>query len=224
MNKVLKVLLRRPFYLLKYSREVVFFTFNYAFWKITGGKHVRIGKNLHVLKTLCFNAERPDATITVGDDFVAYYDCEVSAWGAGHISIGKYCSVGSGSRIDSRESIKIGNHVLISWNVIISDFTPHPVEPEERAKEVEYSASRLWPRFSQGSFIDNGYRPHFVTKPIVIEDKVWIGAKAIIMKGVKIGYGSIVGAGAVVTHDVPPLSIVAGNPAKIVKALVKKDA
>ena len=54
-------------------------------------------------------------------------------------------------------------------------------------------------------------------KPIIIEDDVWIGANSIILGGVKIGNGAIIGAGAVVTKDVPPRAIVAGNPAKLIK-------
>lgn len=61
------------------------------------------------------------------------------------------------------------------------------------------------------------------TKPVVFEDNVWIGDSAIICKGVRIGKNSIIGAGAVVTKDVPPNSVFAGNPAVLVKKLEKKD-
>jgi len=53
--------------------------------------------------------------------------------------------------------------------------------------------------------------------PIVIEDQAWIGSRAIILKGVTVGQGAVIAAGAVVTKDVPPLAIVAGNPAKIIR-------
>ena len=60
-------------------------------------------------------------------------------------------------------------------------------------------------------------------RPIVIEDKVWIGIGATVLPGVRIGYGSIVGANSVVTHDVPPMTIVGGNPAKFIKKIeIKK--
>ncbi|MDE0582109.1 acyltransferase [Planococcus sp. A6] len=59
------------------------------------------------------------------------------------------------------------------------------------------------------------------SKPVVIEDNVWIGARAIILPGVNIGKGAIVGAGSIVTKNVPPYSIAAGNPAKIVKKLIE---
>ena len=60
------------------------------------------------------------------------------------------------------------------------------------------------------------------TKPVVLKDNVWIGDSAIVCKGVTIGENSIIGAGAVVTKDVPPNSIFAGNPAKLVKTLDEK--
>ena len=58
-------------------------------------------------------------------------------------------------------------------------------------------------------------------RPIVIEDKVWIGINSTILPGVRIGYGAIVGAGSVVTKDVPVMTVVAGNPAKIIKTIEK---
>lgn len=57
-------------------------------------------------------------------------------------------------------------------------------------------------------------------RPIVIEDKVWIGIGATVLPGVTIGYGSIVGANSVVTHDVPPMTVVGGNPARFIKKIV----
>ena len=59
-------------------------------------------------------------------------------------------------------------------------------------------------------------------RPIVLEDKVWIGINSTILQGVTIGYGAIVGAQSVVTRDVPPMTIVAGNPARIIKKIEVK--
>jgi acetyltransferase-like isoleucine patch superfamily enzyme len=91
---------------------------------------------------------------------------------------------------------------------------------------------RLWSRilkdcFGQASSFSSkseDFKPSFVTKPVVIEDKVWIRARAMILKGVRIGCGSIVAAGAGVVRDVPPYSIVAVNPAKVVKFLKENHA
>jgi acetyltransferase-like isoleucine patch superfamily enzyme len=220
LKAILKSIKTRPFYIPKYSKETLLFSFNHFFWKAMGNNRIEMGRNLHTLSTFCFQAEKPNGKIEVGDDFVAYYNCKISAWGRGRIKIGDYCSLGSRTKVDSRESITIGNYVLISWDVLMADFDGHPIDPEERAAEMEYSQSLIWPRFYKNNTINkNTYTSRFVSKPIVIEDKVWIGARAIIMKGVRIGYGSIVAAGTIVTEDVPPHSIVAGNPAKVVKTL-----
>lgn len=62
-----------------------------------------------------------------------------------------------------------------------------------------------------------------LTRPIVIEDKVWIGIGATVLPGVRIGYGAIVGANSVVTHDVPPMTVVGGNPARFIKEIKPKE-
>lgn len=67
--------------------------------------------------------------------------------------------------------------------------------------------------------VDPDNRSATYGRPIVIEDKVWIGINSTILPGVRIGYGAIVGAQSVVTHDVPPMTIVAGNPARIIKKI-----
>ena len=99
---------------------------------------------------------------------------------------------------------------MISNNVIIVDNNNHPIEPKMRLKMTsckDYLNDELWSwKYAE-------------SKPIVIEDNVWIGRDSRIMKGVTIGKGSIVALGAIVTRDVPPYSVVAGNPAKVVKIL-----
>jgi acetyltransferase-like isoleucine patch superfamily enzyme len=220
-----KVLVTRPFYLLKYSWETLGFAANHLYWTLCHGKGVTIGKNLHILSPLAFKAERPSAAIRIGDHFIGYYGVQLNAWGGGTITVGDYCSIGSRTRIDCRERIEIGDHVLISWEVMMADFDPHSTDPDARTREIEYSHYMTWPRFvrmAPPSFARDGMQ--FPSRPIVIEDQVWIGARAMIMKGVRIGRGSIVAARSVVTHDVPPLSIVAGNPAKVVKTIAPSNA
>lgn len=103
----------------------------------------------------------------------------------------------SGATICARMGITIGNRVLIGANVSIIDNDMHPLESEGR-------------RYRQDGI---------QAAPIVIEDDTFIGAEAIILKGVTVGRGSVVGAGSVVVSDVPPYSIVAGNPARVIKSL-----
>ncbi|TAL61403.1 MAG: hypothetical protein EPN88_14845, partial [Bacteroidetes bacterium] len=136
-KKILLVISTRPFYLFKYSFETILFSINFIIWKIIAGKQVKIGKNLHVLTTTCFQGEKPNGRIEVGNNFVAYYNCKIRAWDKGIIKIGNNCSFGSGTKIDSRRAVSIGNYVLTSWDVLISDFDGHPIDPEERAVEME---------------------------------------------------------------------------------------
>lgn len=129
-------------------------------------------------------------------------------WNAGEVSIGDHCYVGEGSRIWSQASVRIGNDVLISHLVDIHDTDGHPVDAEDR---VEDGRSILQGR---GYFLPT----KTLSAPVVIGDRVWIGFKASVLKGVRIGEGAIVAAGAVVTKDVPPFAVVAGNPAVVIRS------
>jgi acetyltransferase-like isoleucine patch superfamily enzyme len=126
----------------------------------------------------------------------------------GEIEIGNDCYIGEFAKIWSAKKIHIGNRVLISHNVNVFDSLTHPVKATERHQQFLAIASIGHP-----SQIDLG------EEAVYIDDDVWIGAMSIILKGVTIGEGAIVGAGSVVTKDVPPWAIVAGNPAKIIREI-----
>jgi acetyltransferase-like isoleucine patch superfamily enzyme len=126
----------------------------------------------------------------------------------GKISIGKDCYLGEGSKIWSTESIEIGNRVFISHNVNIHDNNAHSIDPQLRHKHFLEIMTTGHPRENNVDII---------SQPITIADDVWIGFNSIILKGVNIGRGAIVAAGSVITKDIPEFSIVAGNPAKVVK-------
>ena len=119
----------------------------------------------------------------------------------GRIDYGKPVTVGKGCFIQQcctffgRGGISIGNDVFIGPKVNLITIN-HDVNPDNRS--ATYG------------------------RPIVIEDKVWIGINSTILPGVRIGYGAIVGAGSVVTRDVPAMTVVAGNPARIIKTIEKK--
>ncbi len=133
---------------------------------------------------------------------------------SGKIIVGNNIYIGSGTYIQSKERVTIGDNVIISNNVLICDNNNHPTDPEERMllSECEnYMTNELWTWNYAHS------------KPIVIEENVWIGKNAVIMKGVTIGKGSIVGLGSVVTHDVPEYCVAVGNPARVVKKLKRGE-
>jgi len=111
----------------------------------------------------------------------------------GRIEIGDYCLICPGTRISSAHEIIIGNNCMTASNVYITDSDWH-----DTYNRVASSGKMA---------------------PIRLGQNVWIGDSAIICKGVTIGENSIVGAGAVVVDTVPPNTIAAGNPAKVVKEL-----
>jgi len=105
----------------------------------------------------------------------------------------------SGTTIAAAKSVKIGSNCLIGANVTITDYDFHSVKPEGRryntnAKDIGCSS-------------------------VIIEDNVWLGMNAVVLKGVVIGQNSIVAAGSVVTKSIPSNCIAGGNPAMILKKL-----
>lgn len=129
----------------------------------------------------------------------------------GEITIGQDCYIGDHSRIWSGESVKIGNFVQISHNVNIIDTSAHEIDAYERAERYV-------------DLINNGawqHKGNVLTAPIIIEDYVWISFNVSVLRGVHIGQGAIIGAGSVVTKNVPAFTLVAGNPAVVVKHLKK---
>ena len=125
------------------------------------------------------------------------------------LQIGNYCYVGKGSIINVAQEIIIGNNVLISHNVNIYDTNSHEIDHLERSES--YKKLLL-----TGHSPDKG---NVAVAPVIIEDFVWISFNVIILKGVTIGKGAIIAAGSVVTKDVPAWTVVAGNPAKVVKSI-----
>lgn len=115
-----------------------------------------------------------------------------------HIEIGEKTFISFNVSMIDVGKIKIGSHVLIGPGTGI--FTAiHPTDPDIRATGV------------QGA------------EPIIIEDKVWIGGNVTILPGIRIGEGSIIGAGSVVTKDIPSMSVVGGNPARIIRKITPED-
>jgi acetyltransferase-like isoleucine patch superfamily enzyme len=123
----------------------------------------------------------------------------------GRIEIGED-SVLVGPIFMCAEHIRVGRRVVISYHVTIADADFHPLDPEERRRDAIANAP--------GS--DRAARPSIATAPVAIDDDVWIGIGAMVLKGVHIGRGAHIGPGAVVTRDVPPGARVEGNPASIV--------
>lgn len=119
------------------------------------------------------------------------------------IEIGDHCDL-NGCSLTSYCSIKIGSFVQIGPSTWITDTDLHSLDVGTRRKQLlgeDYDWSEV------------------ARAPVVIGDDVWIGSSVTILKGITIGRGAVVGAGSVVTKDVPPGSIVAGNPAKVIRVI-----
>lgn len=125
------------------------------------------------------------------------------------MTIGNNSFVGN-SVLICADSIQIGDDVLVSWGCTIIDNDLHSLTWAERALDV-----REW-RQGRKSWDD------VTIAPIKIHDKAWIGFNAIILKGVSIGEGAVVGCGSVVTKDVPAYTVAAGNPARVLREIVRE--
>jgi acetyltransferase-like isoleucine patch superfamily enzyme len=113
--------------------------------------------------------------------------------GQGTIQIGDYCLIAPGVEITAAKSITIGANTMIAAECSINDCDWHGLY--------------------------NRTRPFRCTKPVVLGNNVWLGARVIVCKGVTIGDNSVIGAGSVVTSDIPANVVAAGNPARVVKEL-----
>jgi len=151
-------------------------------------------------------SKEPGAVL-LGNHVSVYAGCSFAIGENGKCTVGDFTLL-NGAIIMAEERIDIGSHCLISWSVGIADSDFHPLEPAQRLID----AQALAPFFK-----DRPPRPKLKTAPVKIGDNVWIGMGAVVLKGVTIGDNSVVAAGAIVTKSVPANSIVAGNPAEVVK-------
>ena len=114
---------------------------------------------------------------------------ELWSWPNGRLAIGEATSINYGTSISAHESVTIGRDCFIGQYVIINDNDYHDIKDK-----------RVLPP----------------SQPVVIEDRVWLGARVIVLRGVRIGHDSVISAGSVVTRDIPPRSVAVGHPARVV--------
>jgi acetyltransferase-like isoleucine patch superfamily enzyme len=130
----------------------------------------------------------------------------VENFGVGRITIGEESYVGDDCLLSSATGIDVGARVLMAHGVQIFDNDSHPVDADSRRRD--YRAVR-----------SGGLREPVSMQPVRIGDDAWVGFGAVILKGVEIGRGAVVAAGSVVASDVPEGTVVAGNPARVVKII-----
>jgi acetyltransferase-like isoleucine patch superfamily enzyme len=181
---------------------------DYLIQRLIGRATCRLEPNAKLSRTARIrNVFGDSERIVVGKHTLVQGELMVFAHG-GRLVIGEWCYVGESSRIWSATSITIGDRVLISHSVNIFDSLTHPIRAAERHEQARQILTQGHPR-----------KISLDESPVKICDDAWIGAGAIVLRGVTVGQGGVVAAGAVVTKDVLPYSIVAGNPAVFVREL-----
>ena len=167
----------------------------------------------------------PDIIIGEGTKIIGKLDIRVPG---GKIIIGKYCNIESliaietgigkvkigdnvfigGGVLGCVDNITIEDNVLISYQCIIQDSDNHSLKYSLRKEDTVN-----WLKF--------GHKNWDVVKsePVYIEKGAWLGARVLILKGVRIGEGAIIGAGSVVTKNIEPWTVVGGNPAKLIRRI-----
>ena len=167
-------------------------------------KKIAIGKKGRFYGTLILN-RFPQSKITIGD-YCKFISDSTNVIGKNHKCIlvttqkGASISIGdrtgfNGAVIHCAEKVEVGNNVMVGFNALIDDSDHHPINPETRHSGTAE------------------------TKPVYIEDNVWLGSNVVILKGVRIGKNSVVGSNSVVFSDVPADSIAIGNPCRVIKKL-----
>lgn len=124
-----------------------------------------------------------------------------------HVNVENQCYIGSGKRIEVGDYSGIGQRCYLQGDIKIGNYVMMAPEVMILTENHRFEDSSRLMRFEGNQ----------EAQPVTIEDDVWIGTRVIILPGVTIGRGSILGAGSVVTKDVEPYSIVAGNPARLVR-------
>jgi maltose O-acetyltransferase len=175
-------------------------------------KAVIIGKNSKFYaEAEVHNLQKNNNKIMIGENTHIRGELLILPYGNG-ITIGNHSYICKNKIIRAAEKIVIGNSVLIAHNVTIIDSDSHEINYIERDEGFKRMLIDGHP-LSKGNVM---------VAPITIEDHVWISYNVCILKGVTIGKGAIIGAGSVVTKNVPPFTVYAGNPAKFIRNIEKR--
>lgn len=202
-------LIKWTFRLNRYPRYIVDIFCNTIFKALLQRKRCAIGKDVWFNGIPIFTTA-PKSSIIIGNNVLLCSRSANTALGVNHpiimrtmkpgatITIGNSVRM-SGASICAAGSVKIGNNAVIGANAVITDTDFHSMDINERKSRIKE--------------VDLG---HAGCSPVEVEADVFVGANSAILKGVKVGRGTVIGFGSVVTKSVSPFSIIAGNPARIV--------
>lgn len=168
-----------------------------------------------LLKSTRFDFQAAGGSISIGPDSIVGGTFTFES-DAGEISVGARSYIGGGTNLIARSRISIGDDVMIAWGCYVYDHNGHSLDFRHRCDDMAaqlkaYRSGRPLVFGKNWSTVD--------AAPIEISNKVWIGFEATILKGVTVGEGAVVAARSVVTRDVAPWTVVAGNPARTVKRI-----
>ncbi len=135
-----------------------------------------------------------NSKIIANGNFDFFYDSDIILFEDAKLILGINSFINSNCKIRCHKSITIGDNCAISHDFTVMDSNAHSINGDKK------------------------------TLPVIIKDHVWVGTRVTILSGVTIGEGAVIAAGAVVTKDVPPNTIVGGNPAKVIKKNVEWEA
>ena len=138
----------------------------------------------------------------------------------GSVLIGDRVYIGD-SKIICKNKIIFENDILVAWGVVFYDHNSHSLDYKKRQKDIKQVLYDY--NHHSGNYLANKVWSDVNCHPIIIKNNAWIGMDALILKGVTIGEGAIVAARSVVTKNVPPFTVVAGNPARIVKHIDRNE-
>jgi acetyltransferase-like isoleucine patch superfamily enzyme len=173
-------------------------------------QNVALAETAHLETSYSFLLYRSRArdAVRIGHGSTVYIGGMFDVGPRGQVHIGKFSLI-NGAWFICDGKIEIGDHALIAWNVVFMDTYRMPIDPQARRRQLR-KISTAKERRPLGNF---------PAKPIKIGRNVWIGFDCVVLPGVTIGEGSIVGARSVVASDVPPFTIVAGNPARVIRKI-----
>lgn len=169
--------------------------------------NVRLGEGCWLERRDSFTRFRSELTpgLVLGDRVRVYTWTTFNIEPTGCVEVGSDTTL-VGAIFMCAERIALGRNVTVSYHVTLADSDFHPADPRLRIQDA----------IANSPHGDRSQRPAIESRPIMIDDDVWIGIGAIILKGVHIGRGARISAGAVVTRDVPAGAVVTGNPAQLI--------
>jgi acetyltransferase-like isoleucine patch superfamily enzyme len=178
--------------------------------------NVKLGRDVYIDTAYGFAPVFSDQTpgLSLGEASGAYDRTTFVVGARGQIQVGAY-TILNGTYLVCHDQIRIGEHCLIAWGSVLTDTWAGIAEAsvDARRSVLHAAAADAARRLS----------PVAAPRPVTLEDNVWVGFDSVILPGVTLGRGSIVGCKTVIGEDVPPYSIVAGDPARVIRRLEPDD-